>query len=58
MDGLSQPALLDVAPKRRKPAMLFCPKEYKLVFRVHGLLDGNPGQNRRGNEEGRMSNAE
>lgn len=31
MDGLSQPALLDVAPKRRKPAMLFNPKEFKLV---------------------------
>jgi DNA repair protein RadC len=31
MDGLSQPALLDVAPKRRKPALLFNPKEFKLV---------------------------
>jgi hypothetical protein len=31
MDGMSQPALLDVAPKRRKPAMLFNPKEFKLV---------------------------
>jgi hypothetical protein len=31
MDSLSQPALLDVAPKRRKPAMLFNPKEFKLV---------------------------
>ena len=31
MEGLSQPALLDVAPKRRKPVMLFNPKEFKLV---------------------------
>src|SRR5664280_1159934 len=31
MDGLSQPALLDVPPKRRKPALLFNPKEFKLV---------------------------
>jgi hypothetical protein len=30
MDGLSQPALLDVAPKRRKPVMLFNPKEFNL----------------------------
>ena len=28
---LSQPALLDIAPKRRKPVLLFNPKEFKLV---------------------------
>ena len=31
MDSLSQSALLDVAPKRRKPAMLFNPKEFKIL---------------------------
>ena len=31
MDGLSQPALLDVAPKRRKSGLLFNPKEFKIL---------------------------
>lgn len=31
MEGLSQPALLDVAPKRRKSSLLFNPKEFKIL---------------------------
>ena len=31
MEGPSQPALLHVAPKRRKPVMLFNPKEFKIL---------------------------
>ena len=31
MEGLSQPALLDVAPKRRKSGLLFNPKEFKIL---------------------------